>query len=91
VLAFVCISAIKLGKLMDEIEEITVDGTTQRLAELNQRRLIKLHERVADAAVSIECYHLALHHYQCMVCSGTSVLFSIRHPSAFLGNRCWYM
>jgi len=67
-----CISAIKLGKLKDEIEEISLGSTTQRLAELDQRRLIKLHEKVADAAALIECYHLALHHYHCMVCYGLS-------------------
>jgi len=61
------ISAIKLGKLNDEIEEICVDDAPQRLTELDQRRLIKLHERVADVAVSVECYHLALHHYHRMV------------------------
>lgn len=64
---YVCVSAIKLGKLKDEIEEISCDGTTQRLRELDQRRLIKLHERVADTAVFVECYQLALHHYYSMV------------------------
>ena len=53
---------------MDEIDEISADdGTTQHLRELDQRRLIKLHERVADTAVSVECYHLALQHYHSMV------------------------
>jgi len=62
-----CVVAIKLGKLMDEVEEISADGTEQQLHELNERRLIKLHEKVADVAVSIECYHLALQHYHSMV------------------------
>jgi len=53
---------------MDEIDEISADGAEQQLHELNQRRLIKLHEKVADVAVAIECYHLALQHYHCMVC-----------------------
>jgi len=53
---------------MDEIEEISADGTEQQLHELNRRRLIKLHEKVADVAVTIECYHLALQHYHSMVC-----------------------
>lgn len=63
-----CILAIKLGKLNDEIEEISADDAAQQLHELAQRRLIKLHEKVADTAVSIECYHLALQHYHSMVC-----------------------
>jgi len=58
---------VKLGKLNDEIEEIIADGATEHLRELDERRLIKLHEKVADTAVSIECYHLALQHYHSMV------------------------
>jgi len=69
-----CFSAIKLGKLTDEIEEISADGTSQQLQEIGQRRLIKLHEKVADTAVSIECYHLALHHYHSMVCLTNSLM-----------------
>jgi len=61
-------AAIKLGKLKDEIDDISTDCQAHRLPELNQRRLIKLHERFADVAVSVECYHLALQHYQNMVC-----------------------
>jgi len=76
-----CFTAIKLGKLKDEIDEISVDGTTQRLAELDQRRLIKLHEKVADAAVSIECYHLALHHYHCMVVYDFTRILFISYPA----------
>jgi len=52
---------------MDEIDEISADDTVQHLRELDQRRLIKLHERVADTAVSVECYNLALQHYHSMV------------------------
>jgi len=68
-----CRLAIKLGKLTDEIEEISANATTQSLHELDERRLIKLHERVADTAVSIECYHLALQHYHNMVCGHCSL------------------
>ena len=67
----VCALAVKLGKLVDEVQEISTNdsGSTVPLRELDQRRLIKLHEKVADAAVALECYHLALQHYHCMVCS----------------------
>jgi len=66
---------------MDEIDELSANGTTAHLRELDQRRLIKLHERVADTAVSVECFHLALRHYHCMVIIIIIIIIAYINPA----------